>query len=387
MPAAFVFRPFRLAGSARKSNRIRAGGALVRSLDRYILKEVAASWLVVTGVLLVILLTNQVAKVLERAAESQYPQSVVLQLIGLGALQNISVLMPIGLLLGVVLAFGRLYHDSEMAAATACGVGPSRIFLPVTLFAVVITVLLAWITLSVAPAAIAKTLSVRSAALQAGQFAPVLPGRFRTFGGGDAVVYAEGAEDDGTLSNVFVERNEKGRVEVALAARAKHEVTPDGMTHTITLYDGERFEGTPGSTQFRIVRFQEHVVPVQVPELSDAMTKVEGAPTRELLGAEDLERRAELHWRLALPVQAVVLTLLAVPLSKLRPRQGRFARVWIAVLIYFLYANLVFAGKTWIERGRTPEQLGLWWVHLAVAGFALLVILAPAWIARVRHRG
>jgi len=359
----------------------------VRSLDRYILKEVAASWLVVTGVLLVILLTNQVAKVLERAAESQYPQSVVLQLIGLGALQNISVLMPIGLLLGVVLAFGRLYHDSEMAAATACGVGPSRIFLPVTLFAVVITVLLAWITLSVAPAAIAKTLSVRSAALQAGQFAPVLPGRFRTFGGGDAVVYAEGAEDDGTLSNVFVERNEKGRVEVALAARAKHEVTPDGMTHTITLYDGERFEGTPGSTQFRIVRFQEHVVPVQVPELSDAMTKVEGAPTRELLGAEDLERRAELHWRLALPVQAVVLTLLAVPLSKLRPRQGRFARVWIAVLIYFLYANLVFAGKTWIERGRTPEQLGLWWVHLAVAGFALLVILAPAWIARVRHRG
>jgi len=358
----------------------------VRRLDRYILKEVVASWLVVTGVLLVILLTNQVAKVLERAAENQYPQSVVLQLIGLGVVQYISVLMPIGLLLGVVLAFGRLYHDSEMAAATACGVGPSRIFFPVTLLAAFVTVLLSWLTLKVGPSAIAQTLSVRSAALQAGQFAPVAPGKFRTFGGGDAVVYAEGAEGDGTLTNVFVERNVQGRVEVALAAKAKHEVTPDGMTHTITLYDGERFEGTPGSAQFRIVRFAEHLVPVQVPELSDSVTKVEGAPTSELLQSKDLEKRAELHWRLALPVQAVVLTLLAVPLSKLRPRQGRFARVWIAVLIYFLYSNLVSAGKVWIERGRIPEWVGLWWVHFAVVGIVAVVILGPGWLARVRHK-
>jgi lipopolysaccharide export system permease protein len=358
----------------------------VRSLDRYILKEVLASWLVVTGVLLVILLTNQVAKVLERAAENQYPQGVVLQLIGLGALQNISVLMPVGLLLGVVLAFGRLYHDSEMAAATACGVGPARIFFPISLLTVFVTVLLAWLTLNVAPAAIAKTLSVRSAALRAGQFAPVAPGRFRTFGGGDAVVYAEGAEADGTLTNVFVERNEKGRVEVALAAKARHDVTPDGMTHTITLFDGERFEGTPGSAEFRIVRFAEHLVPVQVPELSDSVTKVEGAPTSELLRSNDREKRAELHWRIGLPVQAVVLTLLAVPLSKLRPRQGRFARVWIAVLIYFLYAMLISAGKVWIERGRIPEQMGLWWAHLAVVLVALVVIFMPGWLARVRHK-
>jgi lipopolysaccharide export system permease protein len=350
------------------------------------LKEAVASWLVVTGVLLVILLTNQVAKVLQRAAENQYPQSVVLQLIGLGALQNLSVLMPIGLLLGVVLAFGRLYHDSEMAAATACGVGPARIFFPISLLAVSVTVLLSYLTMSVAPAAITRTLTVRNAAMQAGQFAPVAPGKFRTFGGGDAVVYAEGAEPDGTLTNVFVERNQKGRVEVALAAKAKHEVTPDGMTHTITLYDGERFEGTPGSAEFRIVRFAEHLVPVQVPELSDSATRVESTPTSELFKSKDLDKRAELHWRLAMPIQAVVLTLLAVPLSKLRPRQGRFARVWIAILIYFFYVNTLSAGKVWLERGRVPEQFGLWWAHAAVVGVALVVIFAPGWFARLRHK-
>src|SRR5215469_12779223 len=107
----------------------------------------------VTLVLLVVLLANQVAVVLERAAVNQFPQDVVLQLIWLGALQNLSVLLPVGLLLGVVLAFGRLYHDSEMAAAFACGVGPAHVYLPVGLLAALLTAVLAWLTLVVAPAA------------------------------------------------------------------------------------------------------------------------------------------------------------------------------------------------------------------------------------------
>src|SRR5262249_838081 len=120
------------------------------------------------------------------------------------------------------------------------------------------TVLMAWLTLFVAPESIARSLSLRSAALRAGQFAPIAPGRFRTFGGSDAVVYAEGAESDSTLTNVFVERHRQGTIEVALAQRARHVVGSDGMTHTITLYDGERFEGVPGSAKFRMMRFAEN---------------------------------------------------------------------------------------------------------------------------------
>ena len=194
-----------------------------RILGRYILREVLASWLVVTGVLLVILLTNQMARVLARAAEFQYPQQVVLELIGLGALQDVSILMPIGLLLGGVLAFGRLYHDSEMTAALACGVGTARLYWPVTLLAVCVTAVLAWLTLDLGPQAVQRSLALRSAALRAGQFAPISPGHFRTFGGsGGAVVYAEGLSLDGSLSHVFVEREYDGRVQVAVADRARH---------------------------------------------------------------------------------------------------------------------------------------------------------------------
>lgn len=356
-----------------------------RILDRYILREVLGSWLTVTAVLLVIQLTYQVVRVLERAAENQYPQGVVLELIWLGLLQNLGVVMPIGLLLGVVLAFGRLYHDSEMTAAQACGVGMLRMSVPIWLLAVLVTAFIAWLTLDLAPTATARTLALRAAALQAGQFAPISPGRFRTFGG-DAVVYAENVAPDGTLTNVFVERERAGRVEVALARRARHDVSEGGRLHVITLYEGERFEGVPGSPQFRIVRFAEHTIPVQVPDLAEEITSSEALPTRELLRSNDLELRAELHWRFALPVMCIVLTVLAIPLSRLQPRQGRYARVWLAVLVYFLYANLIVTGRVWIARGTLPEALGLWWVHAAVVLFVALLVLGPQWMARHRYR-
>jgi lipopolysaccharide export system permease protein len=359
---------------------------LGKILGRYILREVVVASVVVTTVLLVILLANQVAVVLERAAINQFPPGVVLQLIELGALQNLSILIPVGLLLGVVLAFGRLYHDSEMAAALACGVGPANIYTPVALLALLVAAGLAWLTLSLAPDATARALSLRNAAVRAGQFAPIAPGKFRTFGGGSAVVYAEVVNKDGTLGNVFVEHNHGPRVEVALAERASHSVTADGMTHTITLYDGERFEGVPGSPQFRMIRFDEHFIPIQVTALSDVVRNLEAQPTYELLDSTDPDKRAELHWRIALPSMCLVLTVLAVPLSRLRPRQGRFARVWLAVVLYFVYSNLISAGKVWLARGTTPEFLGLWWTHAAVALVALAIVAGPRSLSNLRLR-
>jgi lipopolysaccharide export system permease protein len=355
-------------------------------LTRYILREIVAAWLVVTAVLLVILLGSQIAAVLERAAVNQFPQGVVLQLIWLGALQNLSILLPVGLLLGVVLAFGRLYHDSEMSAALACGAGPGRIYVAVIGLAVVVAAIVAWLTLVLAPDATERALTLRNAAVRAGQFAPIVAGKFRTFGGARGVIYAEEVKADGTLGNVFVERNDGPRVEVAVADRARHTVTADGMTHTIILYDGERLEGVPGSPQWRIVRFAEHTVPVQVPALTDVVRNLEAQPSWALFQSAEPEKRAELHWRLAMPVMCVVLTVLAVPLSRLRPRQGRYARVWQAVLIYFIYSNFISVGKVWIARGTIPEQLGLWWTHAAVILLALLVLAGPRITARLKHR-
>jgi lipopolysaccharide export system permease protein len=312
---------------------------------------------------------------------------MVLELIGLSSLQYLSVVVPVGLLIGVVLAFGRLYADSEMAAALACGVGPTTLYWPVALLAVVVAGGLAWLSLVLAPDATAQALNLRNAALRAGQLAPMASGKFRTFGAGTkAVLYAQSVARDGTLGEVFLERNDGPQVEVALADRATHSVTADGLTHILTLYDGERLEGTPGSPEFRIVRFAEHVVTVQVPAVSDVVRDLEARSTASLLHTQDRAERAELHWRISMPIMCLVLALLAVPLSRLRPRQGRYSRVWVAVLIFFVYYNLATTGKTWIARGTLPEAVGLWWTHVVVALLALAVIVGPRIAQRVRYR-
>ena len=239
---------------------------MLRILDRYILREVVVSWLSVSGVLLAIMLTDQVARVLERAAESQFPRGVVLELILLGSVQKLPLVIPVALLLAIVLALGRLYHDSEMTAAQACGAGSRSVMLPVMGFTVVLTALLAMLSLQVAPAATGRMLEMRSEAMRAGQFAPISPGKFSTFGGGGTVVYAQSADSDGTLRRVFVQRTRGNQLEIALAQRATHAYSEGGDLQVITLYDGERYEGIPGERKFRIVRFAENSIPVRLPE-------------------------------------------------------------------------------------------------------------------------
>jgi lipopolysaccharide export system permease protein len=362
------------------------GRLLLRILDRYILREVLVSWLSVSGVLLAILITNQVARVLERAAESHYPRGVVLELIALGAVQYLSLILPVSLLLAVVLGLGRLYHDSEMSAAQACGTGSRSVVVPVLALTAVLAVLISLLSLQVSPAAAGRMLELRSEALRAGQFAPISPGKFSTFGGGSTVVYAQGADPDGTLRRVFVQRTRGRQLEIALAQRATHAYSEGGDLQVITLYDGERYEGIPGERRFRIVRFAENSIPVRLPAMSGGSVALEGLPLSMLRASEDPEQRAEFHWRIALPIMAVVMALIAVPLARLRPRQGRYARVGFAVLIFFVYINLMIAGKMWISKGFTPGWLGLWWVHGAVALLAAGILFTPRWLAQARYR-
>jgi len=199
--------------------------------NRYILREVLTSWLGVTALLLVLLLTNEVARVLSRAADNQYPRSMVLELIGLGAVHNLTIIVPVGLLLGIVLALGRLYHDSEMSAALACGVSPARVYGPVLALALVLTAALSWLSLEVAPRAMAQVLNLRGIALRAGQFAPVAPGRFRTFGGGAAVVYAQGLAPDGTLTDVFGARRARPAPDLRRWQHTLDHALPRGALH------------------------------------------------------------------------------------------------------------------------------------------------------------
>jgi lipopolysaccharide export system permease protein len=348
------------------------------TVQRYVLREVVQTWLAVTGVLVAILVSNQLSRVLGQAADNQYGRHVVFELIMLGAIMNLSVIVPVGLLLAVVLTLGRMYHDSEMAALQACGFGPARLLPPLLCFAAVIAAGLSWLAFVQVPRADGQGQLLRQSAMKEAQFGQLDAGRFRAFGGGDSVFYAERVDEDGVLHNVFVQRESAGRVEVALAETATYSKASVSGTRLVTLFHGRRYEGVPGRDDFRVIEFREHGIPIDAPQDVHGPQDPDTKPTDTLLGSNDPSDIAQLQFRSSTPLMALVLTLVAVPLSKLRPRQGRYARVGFAILLYFIYSNLLSASKVWVEKSDLPPVIGVWWVHAAALGLALFLLAREA---------
>jgi lipopolysaccharide export system permease protein len=344
----------------------------MRIIERYIFREVLQAWVGVTGVLLIILLSNQLATVLSRAASGGFSGNIVLLLLWLTSLQQLLVLVPIGLFLAIMLALGRLYHESELTAMQACGLGNRALLRPVMILAILAAGLLAWLAFQIVPQSGQRALDIRSQALREARFAKLEPGKFRSFSGSnDIVFYAESVDEQDVLHNVYAERAVGNKLEIWTAKRAEQRGVGD-QQQTFVLYDGQRYEGVPGSSEFRIIEFAEGGIPITLPEVIADTTKREMRPTLELLNSNDARDQAELHQRLATPVMVLILAILAVPLAKLRPRQGRYARVGYFILVYLLYKGVLVIAGEWVGRGQVPAWLGMWWVHGVVFALALL---------------
>jgi len=341
-------------------------------IRRYLIREVLLHFVTVTGVLFVILVSSQLAKALTEAANNQFPPSVVLSFLGLLSLRYLPELVPLGLFLATILALGRLYHDSEIAALQACGVGVRRLCAPVLTVGASIAIVLAGLSLWIAPQAAGRIQQIRAQALRDARLASLESQRFRSIAG-DTVYYAERVDEEGILHNVFVQRRVGEKVEVAVAPRAEQRGAGTEQ-QTFVLYAGERYEGVPGSGEFRIARFDELGFPVRLPGLEQRAERIDAKSTVTLWSASNPPEQAELHSRFAAPLMTLVLSVLAVPLARLRPRQGRYTNIGVALLACFLYLMAARLGGTWLEQGTLPPALGLWWLHglvLAIATFLL----------------
>lgn len=349
---------------------------MFRILDRYIFREIAQSWLAVTGVLLMILLTNQFARVLGDVAKDKLPKDAIFQIIGLTGLQYLTILVPIGLFLSIMLALGRLYRDSEMPAMMACRVGPMDVYRPLMFLLLPLVVAVGWLSMEIAPMALSKIERVGVEARRQADLASIEPGRFTSDSSAGAVVYAENVTRKGEIENVFLQRQTELGVEVVIAKRGEQIESDDPDKRFFVLHDGRRYEGIPGTAQFRVMEFAEHGIPYQLPSVEDPEPEARAMRTAELLVSRDLESQAELHWRAGIPVATLVLAIFAVPLSRSRPREGRYGRLAVGLLVFIIYFNLLSAGKAWLEQGIVPTQVGLWWVHglMVCAALGLLAI-------------
>ena len=319
-----------------------------RILDRYIFREIALTWLGVTMILLMILLTNQFARVLGDVAKGKLPKDAAFDVIGLSAGQYLTVLVPIGLFLAVMLALGRLYRDSEMPAMMACRIGPAGVYRPLVWLLVPLALGVAWLSIDGSPRALTTIERISAEARREADLGSIEPGRFTVFGPDDAVVYGESVSEDGAMHNVFMQRlGEGGSVEVVIATRGEQAESDDPDTRLLVLHEGRRYEGVPGTPRFRVVEFVEHGIPYRLPSLTTPDPRPRAMHVAELLRSDDPEHIAELQWRLSVPLATILLALLAVPLARSRPREGRYGRIAVGLLVFIIYFNLLSAAKAW----------------------------------------
>ena len=350
---------------------------MIRIVDRYLAKEAALTVGAVTGVLMLILLSNKFAGLLGDAAAGRLPRDTVFTLLGLASIKFFIVVVPVSLFLAIMLALGRLYRDSEMTTLMACGVGPAQVYRPLMVIALVLAAGLAVLSLEVSPWAERMTHIVNSMGTHNAQVGSFESGRFKLDEDGRGALYAEHVSQDGkTLHNVFMQ-GPSGDLMAVIIADEGHRVAnaDDPSSGMLILDNGWRYEGTPGNADYRIVRYAEHGINIEPPKPDSGLDSYDAYPTTDLLQIHDLNSISELQWRLSVPVSVILLTLLAVPMARTSPRQGRYGKLLAAILVYVIYYNLGILARVWLQKGVTSPVVGMWWVNIlfVVAVGVLLV--------------
>lgn len=348
-------------------------------ISRYLKKEIAYTLFGVTFVLLLIFLSNQLVRYLKYAANGKIASNILLQLMGFEIPFLLALILPLGMYLGVIFTYSRLYVDNELRVMQASGLSTNRLFFITGSFGIVIAIIVATLTLWVNPhIASAKNKLISKSMATENILDTLIPGRFQVSPGDKRVLYVESiSRNHKNANNIFIaeqkEHSDRETSWAILSAKEGHQIRDAKKDRYVVATDGFRYEGTPGENAYKIIQFQKYAVRVIEQVMGLRHEPQEMLPTNVLIQeyAKSPKNAAELQWRFAMPISALLLVLLAIPLSYTKPRQGRYSNIFPALLIYVVYMNLLFLTRDWISSKTISSSLGMWWVH----GLLLSVIL------------
>jgi lipopolysaccharide export system permease protein len=354
---------------------------------RYLSRELLLTSGAVSAVLLVIIMSGRFIKYLAQAAEGRLDPSVLFLIMAYKLPSFLQLILPLGLFLGVLLAYGRLYLESEMTVLSSAGMSQQRLAAYTLVSATGVACLVAWLSLGLAPQGSTEVAKILNKQAAMTEFDTLDAGRFQSVRKGSRVTYTEAlTADRSQLSGVFIsdkrmsKAGDKQRgITVLVAEKGHQEIKPDGSRYLV-LQNGYRYDGNPGQADYRRIQYDTYGVLLPKPEVSEEIGEREAVPSADLLGSDNLVDRAELQWRVSIPLLVFVVALMAVPLSRVNPRQGRFLKLLPAVLLYMTYLALLVAARGALDKGKIPAQLGLWWVH----GIFLLLALSMLYWEQLR---
>ena len=350
---------------------------------RYLLKEVAKTQLAVFFVLMTIFISRQFVRVLGDASEGGIPGHLVMVFIGLKIPDLAGMMLPLSLFLGILLAYGRIYADSEMSVLHSCGISEWYVVRVTLLLSFITAIVTGIFTLYLSPLATEYEYQVKEQLAADSGLSSLIAGRFQTTGNNKAVVFVhEKNRQDNSLEKVFVaqlpdeKRSHDSIINSSLVFAARGKVVEDDSgSQRLVLEDGVRYQSDAKNNEFRSVAFGKYYIQIQDQKVDHKRRKLNALPTTQLFEEELPEYGAEIHWRLAFPLACIILTFIAVPLSVVNPRQGKFAKMLPALLLFLAYFLLLTAMRRTIDSGSLSSSIGLWPIHFAalILGGSLLL--------------
>jgi lipopolysaccharide export system permease protein len=342
---------------------------------RSLVRELTATAVGLFVVLLAILFTNLVLRLLSRAAGGAVAPDGIVALLGFNALFYFNILLSVTLFLTVLLTLTRWHRDSEMIVWLTSGRSPLAWLAPILLFAAPFLIAILALSLYLSPWAEQRKLEYERQLETRDDFVLLSPGLFKEFPRVNLVVFIDSINTfDGTVRSVFLHSVDEGRDVTTVASSGSLEEMPNG-DRFIVLKDGRRYEGRPGTTDFRVVEFETLGRRIEPAEQRTLPTSSKATPTPLLVATSGPVEQAELFWRLSVPISALILTVFAVPLAYVNPRMGRSFNLVAAALLYMVYSNFLNIVQSFIAQGRIGFWTGIVAPHL-VAVLAMVLLFA-----------
>lgn len=347
--------------------------------QRAALREFTSTAAAVFVALFFILVTVILVRLLSQAAGGRVPPDAVLALIGFSSLNHLPVVLALSSFVAVLLSITRSYRDSEMVVWFASGVSLRAWISPVLRFALPIVLVIAGLSLFLSPWAQGKASEYRKRLESREEVSRVSPGMFRESANSQRVFFVESVDKEaGRVKNVFISHTREGRQGVVVSAEGLLETAPNG-DRFVVLLDGHRYEGVPGTADYRVMRFERYAVRIEPRELGGPDITPKTMATDELLANPGAVYRGELVWRFGIPVAALILALLAIPLAFVNPRAGRANNLIFAILVFTTYLNLLGVSQAWVSKGRLDANIGSYAVHVVMAGLLLVLFVWRMW--------
>ncbi len=340
---------------------------------RSLLREFSSFALAVFSTLFAVTVTTQLIRLLGQAASGSVVSEGVLALLGFSALNYLPVLLSLTLFISVLMTLSRCYRDSEMIIWFGTGLSLTAWIRPVLVFALPLVALIAVLSLFLSPWAVSQSEDYRRQMESRDDLSRVAPGVFREASGSERVFFVEAiAGEETKVQNVFITQVESGKLTVTVSKRGVRE-TADNGDRFVVLLNGRRYDGVPGRMDFRIMDFERYSLRVESREVQVPLVSTKAASTLMLATERTNAGLGELVWRLGLPLSALNLALLAIPLSFVNPRASRSINLLFALLAYMVYSNFISIAQAWVSQGRLAFAAG-WWIIHAVAVCGLVFI-------------